>query len=94
VKRDYLEGTDWVVFNDRINDVLDRLNVNAYAASAFCVIRRGRLRRLDYFQGRRGNEWARVGRYYENYCGQVAPPSDYEDGTPGLYQWENKKEKD
>lgn len=44
----YLEGADWVEFNDRVNDVLDNLEVAAKVKSAVCIIRKGRNRRLAY----------------------------------------------
>lgn len=79
----YLEGRDWVDFNDLINDVLDRLNVSARVWTSICVIREGRDRRIDYdsSEGRQG-EWDKRGEM-ANYCGREAPRSTYPAGTPG-----------
>lgn len=44
----YLEGADWVEFNDRVNDVLDYLCVSANVRSAVCIIRKDTRRRLAY----------------------------------------------
>lgn len=79
----YLEGADWVEFNDLINDTLDHLNVSARVWTSVCVIREGRDRRIDYdsAQGRQG-EWDKRG-VMANYCGREAPRSTYPAGTPG-----------
>ena len=90
----YLEGLDWVEFNDRINDVLDSLNVNARVYTSVCEIRRGTERRIHYgshpipgnYMGL--TEWDKVGEDsdYEDYCGRIAPESTYPFGTPGEYE--------
>jgi hypothetical protein len=93
----YLEGADWVALNDLVNDVLDRLEVEARVASTTCVIRRNRRRRVHYGQvsfvqsgnpGRTFVDWARTGADsdYEDWCGRRgAPRSAYVAGTPGYY---------
>lgn len=94
-KAKYLEGADWVEFNDRLNDVLDRWEVSAWVRSSVCEIRRGLDRRVEY-DGRLTNEF--VNEYtwyfsgdshsedaYQNYCGKIAPASEYPFGTPGEY---------
>ena len=90
-KSTLLEGADWVEFNDRINDVLDRYEVSANIASAVCILRKEEQRRIYYgwHLDAAGNpewnmdedEWG-----YSNYCGLIALPSLYPDGTPGLYE--------
>lgn len=47
-KANFLEGADWVEFNDRLNDVLDRLNAVAYVRSMICIVRKGGKRRVRY----------------------------------------------
>lgn len=87
----YLEGLDWVSFNDMLNDCLDALNIEAKVWSMICNIRKGRLRRTEYSGGwDNGGEWAKNPSfsYWEDYCGRTdAPRSDYPSGTPGLAEW-------
>jgi hypothetical protein len=89
----YLEGTDWVEFNDRINDCLDFLNINARVFSGVCEVRAGTKRRINYGSHHTGwfnqpYEWDKVGEPcdYEDYCGIYAPDSSYPFGTPGDYE--------
>lgn len=91
-KGKYLEGSDWVEFNDLLNDVLDGLHVGAWVRSSVCEIRRGTERRISYdgylansfnneFQWyKQGEDWE-----YEDHCGSVAPNSEFPLGTPGIY---------
>jgi hypothetical protein len=84
----WLEGADWVEFNDRLNNVLDQLSVSANVASSVVVLRKGRERCIEYYgQPNKGPnaEWAKHGRY-EDYCGMVAPVSKFPMGTPGIYE--------
>jgi hypothetical protein len=84
----YLEGADWVSFNDRINTILDRLCVSADVGSSLCVVRIGRRRRVNYGQQNiTFAEWVRVAPddEYQDWCGRKAPPSTYPEGTPGYY---------
>jgi len=83
---DYLEGADWVEFNDMLNNVCDNLGVSANIASTVCVIREGSCRRVEYDTKDYlpGNEWQRHG-VLENWIGKQAPPSDFPRGTPGAY---------
>jgi hypothetical protein len=99
----YLEGADWVGWNDLVNDVLDALGVDADVASSVCEIRIGRNRRIRYdyhveereyetLQGvetRSIPEWDRFGdsNDYGDYCGKPAPVTEYPEGTPGLAKW-------
>ena len=89
----YLEGLDWVEFNDRINDVLDNLHVSARVYTAVCELRRGFERRHNYDshiinEWRGLYEWDKKGEDsdYEDYCGRFAPDSTYPFGTPGEYE--------
>jgi len=83
----YLEGADWVEFNDSLNDICDRLGVSANITSSVCVIRRGECRRVEYEikNGEPGQEWLREG-HTENWIGRVAPDSTFPEGTPGVYK--------
>lgn len=91
----FLEGADWVEFNDRLNDVLDSLHVSAFVRSDRIVIcRKGFERRVVYtshplqFNGHDWDydayEWNES--RFENWCGKIAPPSEYPEGTPGSYE--------
>ena len=87
----YLEGADWVAFNDMLNDVLDRLEAAADVASGHCTVRRGRRRRVHY--GANGQIWDRYGYEgdYEDWCGRKAARSTYPDSTPGIPEWRLRK---
>jgi len=88
----YLEGADWVDFNDQLNDVLDDLEVSAWVRSSVCEIRFDRRRRVAY-DGYLANpyrneyQWDKKGEVndYEDWCGKIAPDSLYPEGTPGEY---------
>jgi len=81
----YLEGADWVEFNDMLNDICDNLSISATIASVVCVIRRGECRRVEYDTvGGAGTEWAKEGEL-QNCVGKAAPPSSFPEGTPGVY---------
>lgn len=89
-KANYLEGLDWVEFNDLLNDILDQFSVEANVASSVCIIRQGFKRRVNYEMSRQfsQNQWTKKGDDddYVNYCGVDAPASSYPYGTPGLYE--------
>jgi hypothetical protein len=88
-KAKWLEGADWVGFNDMVNDVLDTIGVNAHVASDLVVIRKGQERCVEYTSTyRRFWQWDKHGRY-ENWIGRLAPRSEYPYGTPGLAEWRN-----
>lgn len=92
-KSKFLEGADWVEFNDLLNDVFDLHEVSADISSSVCKIRKGRKRRMDYdgHPERVGNrvfyEWDKDTDedYYEDWCGKIAPNSTFPEGTPGIY---------
>lgn len=92
----FLEGADWVEFNDLVNDVLDEQDVEANVDTTVCILRKGRKRRVRYesstFRGIRGLNgewvWDKDGpdSHYEDYCGTTsAPRSWFPKGTPGIY---------
>lgn len=90
-KARFLEGADWVEFDDLLNDVLDSLNVDAKVSSSACILRKGRLRRTNYdgnflWFGKNAVWDKNAPDYdYKDYCGRVAPPSSFPEGTPGIY---------
>jgi hypothetical protein len=91
-KRVYLEGADWVEFNDRLNDIMDEKHISANARSAVCHIRRGTYRRVYYGSYKPspwGNyQWEMLGDIvhdYEDHTGIVSEPSLFPEGTPGQY---------
>lgn len=91
-KARYLEGADWVEFDDMLNDLLDQMGVSANVASSMCILRKGTFRRTEYSNGpRQGNgnyTWAKDDpASYEDWCGKEgAPRSAFPEGTPGIYE--------
>jgi len=89
--RNYLEGSDWVDFNDRLNDCLDYYCVSANVKSSVCIIRKRSCRRTVYGSHQRGmfREWNMdEPRAYDDYCSEakvLAPDSFFPEGTPGEY---------
>lgn len=92
-RRDYLEGADWVEFNDLVNDVLDMLNVECSVTTAVCILRKGRRRRCTYesnhqfFNGTWA--WDKDGPdfHYTDNCGNEEGDkvlSEFPFGTPGI----------
>lgn len=88
-KTRFLEGADWVEFNDLLNDALDKLSVDAKIASSVCVVRKGRCRRVEYSSTYVGRtyQWNKdEGDYaYVDSCCKTATPSKFPNGTPGIY---------
>lgn len=82
-KMKFLEGADWVGFNDMLNDILDKLSIEANVASSHCVIRKGFERRYRY-TGVDGGEWNKDEPCYLNNCGKGPLLSTFPIGTPGL----------
>lgn len=91
----YLEGVDWVEFNDRLNDVCDALQVSAFIRSdRVVIIRKGRERRVNYdshilpraFGQQFDWDYDAPECDFEDYCGRIAPASEYPYGTPGTYE--------
>lgn len=90
-KAAFLEGADWVEFNDRLNTVLDRLHVSAVVSSSVVNLRQGLARRIVYDAKTRNAHawvWDKFGEagHYANYCGGDAPRSSFPIGTPGIYE--------
>lgn len=90
-KHNYLEGADWVEFNDRVNNALDRHHLWANVTTIVCELRRGRLRRV-YYDGHKislvaNHQWNRYAEIhdYQDWCGRQAPASGFPVGTPGRY---------
>ena len=99
-KHTFLEGSDWVEFNDIVNDLLDALTVAADVYSepletkGRLYIRLGRERavhynHVDFFgaYGLQGRAWAggKGAHRHEDWCGRRAPWATFIDGTPGDY---------
>jgi hypothetical protein len=95
-----LEGSDWVGFDDMVNDVLDRHSVEAVVWSKGAdfhtkfFIRRGRERRTNYPADWVGTamRWAcdNDRAYWSSAHFGVksdAPRSTFPDGTPGIPEW-------
>lgn len=88
-KASHLEGADWVEFDDRLNDLLDAAEVSANVGDSV-VIRKGRERCIEYFNGDypepgRNYQWAKEGRYAD-YIGSIAPRALFPAGTPGRHE--------
>lgn len=85
-KANYLEGADWVSFNDMLNDALDAEHVDATGGSGTVQIRQG-TRRRTYYGSVSGGEWIKKGERgdYADYCGKAPPETEYPTGTPGIH---------
>lgn len=84
----FLEGADWVAFNDLVNDVCDLLGLYAHVWSDALnvdrgiVVRRGYERCVRYFaRVSQGGDWCRFGEYRD--CRDKRIVADYPAGTPG-----------
>jgi len=87
---DFLEGADWVEFNDLVNDVCDQLGISARIKTRTCIIRKKFNRRIAYNSSLVGNfyNWdydADDSCYYDG-CYRRSPPSSFPTGTPGIYK--------
>ncbi len=91
----YLEGADWVQFNDELNNILDRMGVSARVESAQVILRKGPLRRTHYGHrypsAGRNAEWKRGSdREWDwqnhRYAKKNLPVSTFDEGTPGMYR--------
>lgn len=89
-KAAYLEGADWVEFNDLLNDVLDELRVAAKVESRVVNLRLGTQRRVKYdgnnFVGNAW-QWDKFGPewHYECGFGKTMGASKFPFGTPGIH---------
>jgi len=103
IRAHYLEGADWVAFDDMLNDLCDRKCWEADIWSKSLefrgkmVIRKGRRRRIAYHSECRivGGGWPHYqwdttfrDEDFADRIGQESPRSVYPDGTPGLAEWE------
>lgn len=105
-KGTWLEGADWVGFNNLINDLFDRLgySVNVFSFnreghSGKYYIRRGLLRRVRYDMqthynyGRQFSLWREaVDTDFRNCCGEKPPEALFPDDTPGIPVYTLKEE--
>jgi len=92
-KARFLEGADWVEFDDWLNDQLDAKSISANISTASFWVRRGRMRRTlysHYYLPWGGNaEWSRDDPdFYSDWCGKdtPAPRAEFPVGTPGIYE--------
>jgi len=96
-KSAFLEGADWVEFNDLVNHTLDSHQIAAFVASAKgagCIIRKGKKRRIRYdadtFIGEPGRgEWRwnydAPDNHFRNCFKKLDQISKFPKGTPGIY---------
>ena len=91
-KAKFLEGADWVEFNDMLNNICDKLGISANISSSVCIVRKGNLRRTIYGSYRlrpHGNyQWnynEKDEAWLDNLYGG-AMISDFPEGTPGIYE--------
>ena len=89
----FLEGLDWCSFNDMVNDLLDRLDLDADVRSSTCWVRKGGKRRTSYGMifGPFGHaDWepdVDETKYLDCRL-KEAPATEYPAGTPGIYGWQ------
>lgn len=95
----YLEGADFVGFNDMLNDLCDKHRIEANIWSTReslgrLYLRRGRSRcnfyECDYITGQHWHANERESTsFYDTHFGveTPAPRSKYTDGTPGIPAW-------
>lgn len=89
-RMNFLEGADWVAFNDMVNDVLDALEISANAGSSLVKIRKGDSRCIEYTPyslGNGANEWQNDSHKFMCCIGKQAPRSQYPNGTPGIPEY-------
>ena len=89
----YLEGADWVAFNNMVNDLLDKLGLVANVSSTTCIVRKGAKRRIVYgmfvFDDFGNVEWNKDENDsgYKD-CRKTYPTTTlYPVGTPGIETW-------
>lgn len=87
-KYKYLEGADWVEFNDMINDFLDKKKLSAIVESSEVRVRLNDMRRT-YYSGDHRGVWHKFGDIEDYSCAfKQSVESDFEEGTPGIYKKE------
>lgn len=87
-KMNYLEGVDWVEWNDMLNDIMDEHHADADAASSHVIIRKGKKRCVSYTDhflnaATLHRDWDKDSGQFEDWCGRIAKRSLYPEGTPG-----------
>jgi hypothetical protein len=89
VKADFLEGADWVAFNDMLNDAMDLFETEADAGSSLVVIRQGFDRCVEYLSRaiNFANEWQKFGIYRNCLHAKKRVRATYPPGTPGIDEW-------
>lgn len=89
-KAKFLEGLDWIAFNDFLNAFCDVLSLDVDIKSAVCRIRYGKERRVEYseiYKNGRVPEWQMEGEHEETpFTLDKWIMSDYPSGTPGEYE--------
>lgn len=93
----WLEGGDWVGFNDLLNDLCDKHRIEADIWSTRESIGRLYLRkgiaRCTHYAAGNGQDWINEAFSTDHFGHpEPAPRSDYEDGTPGIPEWLLSKE--
>lgn len=87
----YLEGKDWIEFNDLLNDFMDKFRIAADISSTSCIIRKDMRRRIKYGMvdisrvGFSHFDWDKKGTESDyKYCVGLKPPkTKFPKGTPG-----------
>lgn len=88
-KAKFLEGADWVAFNDLLNTFCDAFGLSASIKSSVCKIRYGKERRVEYSATYRKMipQWEMDGEHEEiTYSPDTWLKSEYPPGTPGEYK--------
>lgn len=100
----WLEGADWVAFNDMLNDLCDKYRISANIWSERESVGRLYLRqwsaRCNYYGGdhQRGQHWQgnkdTLSEFTTDHFGVAEPAerSDFEEGTPGIPEWLKERE--
>jgi hypothetical protein len=107
-KGHWLEGADWIGFNDLLNLVLDELQLDAdvwsYNREARLsnkyMVRIGRKRRICYGEKAITHHWQTFFLWdgkihacdFEDCIGKQPPQTEYPYGTPGLAEWRRDAE--
>ena len=99
----YLEGSDWVAWNDMLNDLCDANKIEAVIFSTResiggpLYLRKGKARCINYQEAAVGQHWD--GKqpdsvFSEEHFGKRKPAAraDYPDGTPGIPEYLQAKE--
>ena len=91
-KGNFLEGADWVEWNDMLNNILDANGIGANIKSSVCWVRKGTHRRIAYHSHMpnfgRNRQWNMDEPEYNYVCGfgKGLMISEFPKGTPGVYE--------